>query len=129
MKGNTIRPGWVVTIAALVALVLTISASYWQFGRANFKASLRQQYLARQAMPPYDLNTAVPRSDVVTFRKVRVAGVYDPEKAILLDNKVRAGAPGYEIVVPLQITGTSRHVLINQRWVGRRRDPSDPMTR
>ena len=125
MKANTSHPGWLASFAALVALVLTVSASYWQFARANTKAALRQQYLARQAMPPHNLNITVPRADVVSFRKVRITGTYDPEKAILLDNKVRAGVPGYEIVVPLRLSGTDRYVLINRGWLGLGRNRYD----
>ena len=50
MKSKTSGPGWVPTVAALIGLGLTLSASYWQFGRAASKAELRQQYQARQAM-------------------------------------------------------------------------------
>lgn len=125
MISQTSRPGWVVTMAALAGLALTISAAYWQFGRAITKAELRQQYQSRQAMPPYDLNDRVPQLDAVSFRKVRVTGAYKPQMGILLDNKIREGAPGYEIVVPLQISGTSRHVLVNRGWVGRGRERTD----
>lgn len=119
------HPGWVTTCAALLGLMLTLSASYWQFGRAREKAALRQQYLERQAMPPHDLHAGVPPLDAISFRKVRVSGRYVAEKAILLDNRLRAGAAGYEIVVPLQISGSSRHILINRGWVVRARERSD----
>jgi surfeit locus 1 family protein len=122
MESKTSGPGWVPTVAALIGLTVTLSASYWQFGRAASKAELRQQYLARQAMAPYDLNASVPGDDALVHRKVRVTGKYKADKAILLDNRVRAGAAGYEIVVPLQLAGTSRYVLINRGWVGQGRD-------
>lgn len=122
MQSKTSRPGWVTSIAALVALALTLSASYLQFGRASSKAELRQQYLARQAMPADNLNDSIPGKDAIAYRKVRVTGKYVPDKAILLDNKVREGAPGYEIVVPLRISGTSRYVLINRGWIASGRD-------
>ena len=124
MKGKTTGPGWVPTIAALIGLAVTLSASYWQFGRATEKTELRQQYLARQAMAPHDLNASVPANNALAHRKVRVNGKYIPDKAILLDNRIRAGAAGYEIVVPLQISGTSRLVLINRGWVAGGRDRS-----
>ncbi|NIO40339.1 MAG: hypothetical protein GTO41_09160 [Burkholderiales bacterium] len=122
MQSKTPRPGWVTSIAALVLLALTLYASYWQFGRAGSKAQSHQQYLARQAMPPLTLNSSIPGNDAVAYRKVRVTGKYVPEKAILLDNKVREGSAGYEIIVPLEIPGTSRHVLVNRGWVAGGRD-------
>ena len=122
MHATRPHPGWIVSIAALAALALTLSASYWQFGRADFKKSLSQQYLARQAMAPVDLNLGVPTADQVSYRKVRVAGTYRPDKAIFLDNKLRAGAAGYEIVVPLRIGASKQHVLVNRGWVVRERE-------
>jgi len=122
MKSMTSGPGWVPTVAALIGLAVTLSASYWQFGRAASKAELRQQYLARQPMAPHDLNASVPGNDALVHRKVQVTGRYSPDKAILLDNRIRAGAAGYEVVVPLQMAGKSRYVLINRGWVGQGRD-------
>ncbi len=122
MKGLTPGPGWVPSIAALIALALTLSASYWQFGQAGSKAQLREQYVARQALPPYDLNASIPDKEAVAYRIVRVTGSYLAEGAILLDNRVRSGAAGYEIIVPLQIAGTDRYVLINRGWVALGRD-------
>lgn len=125
MKRVSRYPGWVPTLAAILGLSLTLSASYWQFGRAREKAELRQQYQLRQAMPPLDLRAGVPSLETVSYRKVLVTGRFEAEKAILLDNKLRAGAAGYEIVVPLRISGSDRHVLINRGWVERGRERSD----
>jgi len=125
MKRKLRYPGWVPTCAAILGLALTLSASYWQFGRAREKSALRQQYLVRQAMPPLDLRNDVPSLDAVSYRKVRVAGKFVADKAILLDNKLRAGAAGYEIVAPLQISGSDRYILINRGWVVRGRERSD----
>jgi len=125
MKSGRRRPGWVVNCAALLGLALTLSAAYWQLGRANDKAALREQYLARQAMPPHDLRDGVPALDTVSYRQIVVTGRYAPAKAILLDNRLRGGAAGYEMVVPLQISGGNRYVLINRGWVPRGRERSD----
>ncbi len=125
MKSGIRFPGWVPTCAAILGLTLTLSAAYWQFGRARDKAALRQQYQVRQAMPPYDLGAGIPSLEAVSFRKVLATGRYVSDKAILLDNKLRAGAAGYEIIVPLQISGSSRYVLINRGWVVGGRERSD----
>ena len=125
MKTKAFGPGWVPTIAALIALSLTLSAAYWQYGRAQYKIELREQYMARLAMPPLRLNDAIPPPEMASFRKVQVSGEYVPEKAILLDNKVSEGAPGYEIVAPLRISGSDRFVLIDRGWASRGRDRSD----
>ncbi len=125
MRRGIRHPGWLPTFAAILGLALTLSAAYWQYGRAREKSVLRQQYLERQALPPLDLRTEVPSPEAVAYRKVRVSGRFVAEKAILLDNRLRAGAAGYEIVIPLQISGSGQHILINRGWVVRGRDRSD----
>ena len=117
MKGKTFGPGWVPTVAAVVGLSLTLAAAHWQYGRAKQKTELRQQYLARLALPPLRLNDSIPRPETASFRKIKVSGQYVPDKAILLDNKVRQGVPGYEIVAPLKIAGSDRSVLIDRGWI------------
>ena len=127
MKGRTFGPGWVPTLAAVVGLCLTLSAAHWQYGRAKQKIELRQQYQARLAMPPLRLNDSIAQPETAVFRKIQVSGQYVPDKAILLDNKVRRGVPGYEIVAPLKISGSDRYVLIDRGWIrgdGNRADQS-----
>ena len=125
MKSRTFGPGWVPTIAAVIGLCLTLSAAYWQYGRARYKIELRQQYLARLAMPPLRLNDSIPQPETASFRKIQVSGQYLPDKAIFLDNKVRDGVPGYEIVAPLKISGSDRYVLIDRGWIRSDGDRSD----
>ena len=114
-------PGWLLTSIALAGVVLTLSAAYWQFGRAEQKTALRQDYQTRQNMPAIDLNTTLPETGIIAFRKVRVTGTYLPDKAIILDNRIRQGGAGYEIIVPFRIGDTGRTVLINRGWVARSR--------
>ncbi len=35
----------------------------------------------------------------------------------MLDNKLRQGRPGYEVVTPLRLAGSDVHVLVNRGWV------------
>jgi surfeit locus 1 family protein len=36
---------------------------------------------------------------------------------ILLDNRVRSGMAGYEVIMPLALEGGAMHVLVNRGWV------------
>jgi surfeit locus 1 family protein len=35
----------------------------------------------------------------------------------MLDNKLRQGKPGYEVITPLRVAGSDLHVLVNRGWV------------
>src|SRR3990170_3607683 len=57
--------------------------------------------------------------------RISVRGEFLPERTVLLDNKLRRGRPGYEVVTPLRLAGAREmHVLVNRGWIaaGARRD-------
>jgi surfeit locus 1 family protein len=47
---------------------------------------------------------------------VRVAGEFDADHQFLLDNISHGGAPGYEVLTPLQLGDGSR-ILVDRGWV------------
>jgi len=58
----------------------------------------------------------------VVLKRVTASGRFVDEHTVLLDNKLRRGRPGYEVITPLRLNGL--HVLVNRGWVaaGRTRD-------
>lgn len=112
-------PGLIPTIAAAIALALTLSAAKWQFDRAAYKASLQADYEARQAAPAWRLQDGVGDVDALRFRRVEANGEFLPEHGIYLDNRVREGVAGYEVIMPLRLAASGRLVLVNRGWVAR----------
>ena len=55
-------------------------------------------------------------------KRIAARGHFVGAHTVYLDNKLRRGRPGYEVVTPLRLDGT--HVLVNRGWVqaGRTRD-------
>ncbi len=51
----------------------------------------------------------------VALKHIVATGTFVPEHTVYLDNKLRRGRPGYEIVTPLKLDGV--HVLVNRGWV------------
>lgn len=49
--------------------------------------------------------------------RVAVRGEFVPQYTVLLDNKVRRGLVGYEVVTPLKLSDSPRHILVNRGWV------------
>ena len=46
-----------------------------------------------------------------------VTGEFVPRHTVLLDNRLRQGRAGYEVVTPMRIAGTTDNVLVNRGWV------------
>lgn len=123
-------PGWPLTVVAVVGLVLTLSAAHWQFNRAAYKSELAARYAARQAQPPIRLGRDSEPRDVA-FRRIEALGELDADKAVFVDNRVRAGRAGFEVIMPLKLANGAGFLLVNRGWVaasGDRRSLPDVAT-
>lgn len=92
--GYSFRPrAWAaaLTVAACAAF---IALGNWQAGRAQEK-----------------------RAAAGEAQKVTLTGEFVPQHTVLLDNKVRHGRVGYEVVTPLRLAGSKEHVLVNRGWI------------
>lgn len=92
--GYSFRPrAWALAAAALACAVF-IALGNWQTRRAEEKRSLGAQ-----------------------LQSVSVTGTFLPSYSVMLDNKLRHGQVGYEVVTPLRLAGSDLHVLVNRGWV------------
>lgn len=100
--GYSFRPrAWALALAA-VACAAGIALGIWQAERAQEK-----------------------RRAEARAERISVRGEFLPERTVLLDNRLRRGRPGYEVVTPLRLAaGQQMHVLVNRGWIaaGARRD-------
>jgi surfeit locus 1 family protein len=110
-----------VAVAALVLLAGVFSAlGSWQLRRAGESRSLAARFAA--AADESALEEAPAEwSDDVRFRRLGVRGNYDGERQFLLDNRIRDGVAGYEVLTPLKLVDAERWLLVNRGWV-----PADP---
>ena len=80
---------------------------------------------------PIEIGAPASAPDSVVMKRVVAQGSFVGERTVFLDNKLRRGRPGYEVVTPLRLNGT--HVLVNRGWVpaGRTREvlPAVPTPR
>jgi surfeit locus 1 family protein len=117
MSSYRFQPRFVPTLLALVGAVLTAWLGDWQLNRAAYKAELQQRLDFAAHQPPLRLaSDPVATSDLVFYR-VQAAGEFLPQHTILLDNRVRQGVVGYEVVTPLKLEGGATAVLVNRGWV------------
>lgn len=106
-------------VAALLGLALTLFAAYWQFQRAADKELLQAEYETRRAAPELVLPGPLPPLEALRYRRIQATGEFLPAHQIYLDNRVRDGVAGYEVIVPLRLAGSARSVLVNRGWVAR----------
>jgi surfeit locus 1 family protein len=71
-----------------------VALGNWQAGRAEQKQAL-----------------------AASVKRAEVKGIFVAKHTVFLDNKQRRRRSGYEVVMPLRLSGTDTHVLVNRGWV------------
>ena len=87
----------------------------WQAGRAAEKQALRDALERSLRAPPLELPATPVAADAYVLKRVAARGRFVDQHTVYLDNKLRRGRAGYEVVTPLRLDGM--HVLVNRGWV------------
>jgi len=107
-------PSWTMTALTVALCVLFVHLGNWQWNKGIMRRAEWAAF-ARGADAPVALGSrsaaAVPR-----FERVEVTGRFEPERQFLLDNRVHAGAAGYEVLTPFALSD-GRMLLVDRGWV------------
>jgi cytochrome oxidase assembly protein ShyY1 len=124
-RRHRFRPTLAATLAVAVALPVLLGLGVWQLERGQEKARLLVQAAAVQAQPPLDLGRAGSVDLIDDHRPVTVQGVFLGERQGLLDNQVRDGQVGYDVLTPLRVEGLTEVLLVDRGWLARGARRSD----
>lgn len=112
-------------VFAGVCLPVTLALGFWQLAREEEKALLLASMAANEQAPPVALKALSAGGDH-NYRRVLVSGKFDNRHPIMLQNRVRNGRPGYEVVIPFQERDTGLWLLVNRGWIAGRADNEIP---
>ncbi len=117
MKTDSLRFIFI-QIISLVALVLFLSLGTWQLGRGNIKSDIEHATSSDDA-DYQDIRLPLGELQSWRYKKITLQGVYDSTKQFLLDNQVRDGISGYNVLSPLSIeqNGNPYWVLVDRGWL------------
>jgi surfeit locus 1 family protein len=115
LSGYSFRPRAWAFAAAAAACAAGIALGHWQAGRAGEKRALGAELDRAFKGPPLEIPAEAIDSRNYVMRHVAARGRFVDERTVYLDNKLRHGRPGYEVVTPLRLDGT--YVLVNRGWV------------
>lgn len=119
------RPALAATFAVTLALPILLGLGTWQVKRGQEKARLLHEASAAADMAPLDLAQITRIDRIVGRRRVRAQGEFLADRQGLLDNQVRDGRVGYDILTPFRIRGVPEVILVDRGWLvrgGRRSD-------
>lgn len=109
-------PGWPLWLFTLGFLPVLISLGFWQLDRAEEKRAFDRQLAAAQAQPSVPL-ASLDSPASAAWRSVTLQGYFDPKLIWLLDNRIRGGVAGVEVLQVLRQAGSAEPVLINRGWL------------
>jgi surfeit locus 1 family protein len=117
-RGYSFRPrGWALALA-LSACAAGIALGNWQERRAEEKRAVGARIDNALHSAPREIPTSPIDSREFVLQAVAARGQFVPERTVLLDNKLRHGRLGYEVITPLRL-GPRMHVLVNRGWIAR----------
>ncbi len=109
------RPTLLPTLATLLVLPVLVSLGLWQLDRAQQKREMYAQLEAGRQAEVVDLSRGSPEYGQVRYRRAVAEGRWEP-KQFLLDNQLRQGRPGYQVLTPLRLP-TGDGILVDRGWV------------
>jgi len=109
------RPAFLPTAATAVFVALFVVAGVWQHARMEQKLALRAELDAAARNAPVPL-PAPGDWGGWRFRPVIARGTFDAAHQIYIDNRIRAGRVGYDVVAPLTLDD-GRKVLVDRGFI------------
>jgi surfeit locus 1 family protein len=107
-------PSWPLTVLTVALAVAFTYLGRWQWQRGELRTQAWDAF-ARGADAAEPLG-ARQLHDVARYAHLRISGRFLPERQFLLDNRAHAGAPGYEVLTPFELTD-GRVLLVDRGWV------------
>lgn len=115
---NTASRRWIVpTIAAFLAMAVTLRLGFWQLDRAQQRDAQEAKLSTVRDATPLLLGVERVDGKAFEFHPAQVHGEWVQGKLLFLDNQVYQGQVGFEILMPLHVSGTEVNVLVNRGWI------------
>lgn len=115
-SGRRFRPTLWPTLFTIPALIVLIGLGAWQIERLQWKNALIETFDARMALPAVDAPERIASMADWTYRRVKLVGVYQHQKEILLTGRTFEGNAGFHVLTPLLLSD-DRIIMVNRGWI------------
>lgn len=118
MRVRLTRAKALILLATVLGVAVTARLGVWQLDRAAQKNSLQASLDERRALPPLapaDLARDAAAAPAQHHRRLLLAGRWQADATVYLENRQMNGRPGFFVVTPLLLDdGTA--VLVQRGW-------------
>ena len=116
IKNYQFKPGMLAIVVTLIAVSVFSYLAVWQLGRAEERRQLREDVLQRSSQAVADFKAAVIDLQSDRYKRYRLQGEFIDAHQVLLDNVVRNGRAGYEVITPFR-QNDGVIILVNRGWL------------
>lgn len=113
---NAFRPGWLPSLVVLLLFPGLIGLGFWQLARAEEKRQLLAEHQAQQLAAPITM-TELKTLASPAYTRVVLRGYFDAQHSFLLDNRIRDGKAGVEVLQPFHDQASGLWLLLNRGWL------------
>jgi len=112
-----LKPRWIAFHVLVLALMVTmVNLGFWQLRRLDERRAANREVSSRTAAEVATIKDLPADPQAAQWRRVTVAGTWDPTGQILIRNRSLDGQPGLHVVTPL--TDRAGHaVLVNRGFI------------
>jgi cytochrome oxidase assembly protein ShyY1 len=115
------QPNVKIIVFSTLLFPLLIALGFWQLERAEEKRAILKEFNLNQQLPPATFEDLTPGENH-QYRSIRMTGKLDGDRRVFLDNRVKYGKPGYEVIEAMTVSefsfkGKQQLVLVNRGWV------------
>jgi cytochrome oxidase assembly protein ShyY1 len=104
-------------VFSLLMLPLLLCLGVWQLDRAAEKQQIVDHHAINQQLPSVTSAEELVADRDHQYRLAWLRATVDNQRVIILDNRVKNGRPGYEILQAVTVLGLTEKVLINRGWI------------
>lgn len=113
---SSFRPGLLPSLVVLALLPGLLWLGFWQLARAEEKRQLLAVQQAQGRTAPIDIDQLAAHPDPAYLR-VQLHGRFDASHSLLLDNRIRDGRAGVEVLQPFHDEASDQWLLLNRGWL------------
>ena len=112
---------WLITVAAVLATLATLSLGQWQLNRAAEKRAIQEQRDQQGERSALDNAAFMAHSTPLEelHRPVQLKGHWLADQTVFLDNRQMNAKPGLYVITPFKIEGSSAVVVVQRGWIAR----------
>jgi cytochrome oxidase assembly protein ShyY1 len=113
---KSFQPGVGPTVVVFLLLPLLIFLGFWQLDRGEQKRVLLANYAERRVAEPIP-STQLEQTADPAYRRVQLRGQFDSAHSLMLDNSIRDGRGGIELIQPFHDQASGLWLLVNRGWL------------